>query len=88
MPEGGVDLQAEGDHVGGLALRAKGVGGLAPTGQFVRPGARPCRYGLSSRVGPRLLPITSGPREIEVPIEEGATVDLPESVVVRPRPSE
>ena len=27
-------------------------------------------------------------REIEVPIEEGATVDLSEAVVVRPRPSE
>jgi len=40
------------------------------------------------RVGPRVLPIISGPREIEVPIEEGATVDLPEGVVVRPRPAE
>jgi protocatechuate 3,4-dioxygenase beta subunit len=71
-----------------LAFPRKAVGEIDRSGQFVIPGVLPGRYELSIRVGPRLLPITSGPREIEVPIEEGATVDLPESVVVRPRPSE
>jgi hypothetical protein len=35
-----------------------------------------------------VLPVISGPREVEVPIEEGATVDLTETVVVRRRSEE
>ena len=38
----------------------------------------PGRYEISMRVGSRILQITSGPREVEIPIEPGATVDLPE----------
>ena len=71
-----------------LAFPRKAVGEIDRGGAFVIPGVLPGRYELSIRVGPRLLPITTGPREIEVPIEEGATVDLPEEVVVRPRASE
>jgi hypothetical protein len=71
-----------------LAFPRKAVGEIDRSGAFVIPGVLPGRYELSIRVGPRLLPITSGPREIEVPIEEGATVDLTEAVVVRPRASE
>jgi hypothetical protein len=40
------------------------------------------------RVGPRVLPIVSGPREVEIPIEPGATVDLGETLVVRPQAEE
>lgn len=71
-----------------LAFPRKAVGEIDRAGAFVIPGVLPGRYELSIRVGPRLLPITSGPREIEVPIEEGATVDLSEAVVVRPRAPE
>ncbi|HEY4188701.1 MAG TPA: carboxypeptidase-like regulatory domain-containing protein [Polyangia bacterium] len=71
-----------------LAFPRKAVGELDKGGNFVIPGVLPGRYEISVRVGPRVLSITGGPREIEVPIEEGATVDLPEPVVVRPRPAE
>jgi hypothetical protein len=71
-----------------LAFPRKAVGELDKNGSFVIPGMLPGRYEISVRVGPRLLSITSGPREIEVPIEEGATVEPSETIVVRPRPSE
>ena len=71
-----------------LAFPRKAVGELDKGGNFVIPGVLPGRYEISVRVGPRLLAITSGPREIEVPIEEGATVDPSETIVVRARPSE
>ena len=71
-----------------LAFPRKAVGDVDKTGGFVIPGVLPGRYELSIRVGPRVLPITAGPREVEVPIEEGATVDLSETVVVRPRSDE
>jgi hypothetical protein len=71
-----------------LAFPRKAVGEIDKGGNFVIPGVLPGRYEISVRVGPRVLSITSGPREIEVPIEEGATVDLPEAIAVRPRPAE
>ncbi len=71
-----------------LALPRKAVGEIDPEGKFVVTGVLPGRYELTIRVGSRLLPITRGPREVEVPIEAGATVDLPETVVVRPQPEE
>jgi len=71
-----------------LAFPRKAVGEIDKNGNFVIPGVLPGRYEISVRVGPRVLSITSGPREIEVPIEEGATVDLPEPIAVRPRPAE
>ena len=71
-----------------LAFPRKAVGEIDKNGNFVIPGVLPGRYEISVRVGPRVLSITSGPREIEVPIEEGATVDLPEAIAVRPRPAE
>lgn len=71
-----------------LAFPRKAVGDVDKSGGFSIPGVLPGRYELSIRVGPRVLPITSGPREVEVPIEEGATVDLPETVVVRARSDE
>jgi hypothetical protein len=70
-----------------LALPRKAVGEIDRDGHFVVTGVLPGRYDLSLRVGSRLLPIASGPREVEVPIDPGATVDLPEPVVVR-SPSE
>lgn len=71
-----------------LAFPRKAVGEIDRSGNFVIPGVLPGRYEISVRVGPRVLPITSGPREVEVPIEEGATVDLPDGVVVRPHAAE
>jgi hypothetical protein len=71
-----------------LAFPRKAVGDVDRSGAFVVSGVLPGRYEISIRVGPRVLPINSGPREVEVPIEEGATVDLAETVVVRPRPEE
>jgi hypothetical protein len=68
-----------------LAFPRKAVGDVDKSGAFTISAVLPGRYELSIRVGPRVLPITSGPREVEVPIEEGATVDLSEPVVVRPR---
>jgi hypothetical protein len=71
-----------------LAFPRKAVGDVDKTGGFTISGVLPGRYELSIRIGPRVLPIISGPREVEVPIEEGATVDLPETVMVRPRSEE
>jgi protocatechuate 3,4-dioxygenase beta subunit len=71
-----------------LAFPRKAVGEVDKGGAFTIAGVLPGRYELSIRAGPRVFPIVSGPREVEVPIEEGATVDLPETVVVRPRPEE
>jgi hypothetical protein len=48
----------------------------------------PGRYEISVRVGTRVLPILSGPREVEIPIEPGATVDLADTIVVRPQAEE
>jgi len=66
-----------------LALPRKAVGEIDRDGRFVVTAVLPGRYELSLRVGPRILPIASGPREVEVPIDPGATVDLSEAVVVR-----
>lgn len=71
-----------------LAFPRKAVGDVDKTGAFTITGVLPGRYELSIRIGPRVFPIISGPREVEVPIEEGATVDLPETVVVRSRSEE
>jgi hypothetical protein len=71
-----------------LAFPRKAVGDVDTGGAFSIAGVLPGRYELSIRVGPRTLPIISGPREVEVPIEEGATVDLADTVVVRPRPDD
>ena len=48
----------------------------------------PGRYEISVRVGSRILQITSGPREVEIPIDPGATVDLAETITVRPQAEE
>jgi len=71
-----------------LALPRTAVGEIDHEGRFVVPGLLPGRYEISVRVGARVLPITSGPREIEVPIEPGVSVDLPEQIVVRPQAEE
>jgi Carboxypeptidase regulatory-like domain len=71
-----------------LALPRKAVGEMDRDGKFVVGTLLPGRYEISVRVGPRILQITSGPREVEVPIDPGATVDLPETIVVRPQVEE
>jgi hypothetical protein len=71
-----------------LALPRKAVGEIDRDGKFVVGTLLPGRYEISVRVGPRILQITSGPREVEIPIDPGATVDLPETIVVRPAAEE
>ncbi|HET6146771.1 MAG TPA: carboxypeptidase-like regulatory domain-containing protein [Polyangia bacterium] len=71
-----------------LALPRKALGEIDREGAFVVSGLLPGRYELSIRIGPRTLPITRGPREVEVPIEAGTTVDLPEPIVVRAQSEE
>ena len=71
-----------------LALPRKAPGDIDRDGTFVVPALLPGRYEVSIRVGSRILPIVSGPREVEVPIEPGVTVDLPETIVVRPQAEE
>ena len=71
-----------------LALPRKAVGEIDHDGKFVVSGLLPGRYELSVRVGARVLSIASGPREVELPIEPGVSVDLPEPVVVRPQAEE
>jgi carboxypeptidase family protein len=71
-----------------LALPRKAVGEIEHDGSFAVGALLPGRYEISVRVGARVLPITSGPREVEIPIEPGATVDLPETIVVRPQAEE
>lgn len=71
-----------------LALPRKALGEVDGQGRFVVSGVLPGRYELSIRVGSRQLLIASGPREVEIPIEAGATVELPEPVIVRSQPEE
>jgi hypothetical protein len=71
-----------------LALPRKAVGEIDHDGSFTVGALLPGRYEISVRVGSRILPILSGPREVEIPIEPGATVDLSETIVVRPRAEE
>jgi len=89
---GGTPLESEARAVlfgrSPLALPRKALGDIDRDGRFVVTALLPGRYELSVRVGSRLLPIVSGPREVEVPIEAGATVDLPETIVVRPQAEE
>src|SRR5262249_1054802 len=71
-----------------LALPRKAVGDIYRYGRFVATPLLAGRYELPVRVGSGVLPLVSGPREVEVPIEPGATVDLPETIVVRPTADE
>ena len=71
-----------------LALPRKAVGEIDRDGKFVVGTLLPGRYEISVRVGSRILQITSGPREVEIPIDPGATVDLPETIIVRPQAEE
>ena len=71
-----------------LALPRKAIGEIDRNGSFVVGALLPGRYEISVRVGARILSITSGPRDVEIPIDPGATVDLPETIVVRPNAEE
>jgi Carboxypeptidase regulatory-like domain len=71
-----------------LALPRKALGEIDRDGKFVVSALLPGRYEISVRVGSRVLPIVSGPRVVEVPIEPGVAVDLPETIVVRPQAEE
>ena len=83
---GGVAPEARAVLVGRspLALPRKAVGELDRDGKFVVGTLLPGRYEISVRVGSRILQITNGPREVEIPIDPGATVDLAETITVRP----
>lgn len=54
-------------------------------GKFSVDGLTPGRYEILVRQGPRPLPLLEGPRDVEVPIEEGEEVDLDGKVKVRPK---
>jgi len=71
-----------------LALPRKAVGDIDRDGKFVVGTLLPGRYEISIRVGSRILQITAGPREVEIPIDPGATVDLAEAITVRPQAEE
>jgi hypothetical protein len=71
-----------------LALPRKAVGDIDRGGAFAVGALLPGRYEISVRVGTRVLSIVSGPREVEIPIEPGATVDLSDTIVVRPQAEE
>jgi hypothetical protein len=71
-----------------LALPRKAVGEIDHDGRFLVTGVLPGRYELSVRVGSRPVLITSGPREVEVPIDQGASIELSETVVVRQQAEE
>jgi hypothetical protein len=71
-----------------LALPRKALGEIDHEGKFVVSGLLPGRYEVAIRLASRVLPIVSGPREVEVPIEPGVTVALPETIVVRPQAEE
>jgi hypothetical protein len=71
-----------------LALPRKAVGEIDHDGAFAVGALLPGRYEVSVRVGTRVLAIVSGPREVEIPIEPGATVDLGDTIVVRPQAEE
>jgi hypothetical protein len=71
-----------------LAVPRKAVGEIDREGKFVVGALLPGRYEISVRVGSRILQITNGPREVEIPIEPGSTVDLPEAIAVRPQAEE
>jgi hypothetical protein len=71
-----------------LALPRKAVGEIDHDGAFAVGALLPGRYEISVRVGTRVLPIISGPREVEIPIEPGATVDLSDTIIVRPQAEE
>jgi hypothetical protein len=71
-----------------LALPRKAVGEIDHDGAFAVGALLPGRYEISVRVGTRVLSIISGPREVEIPIEPGATVDLSDTIVVRPQAEE
>lgn len=71
-----------------LALPRKAVGEIDHDGVFAVGALLPGRYEISVRVGTRVLSIISGPREVEIPIEPGATVDLSDTIVVRPQAEE
>jgi len=71
-----------------LALPRKAVGEIDRDGKFVVGTLLPGRYEISIRVGSRVLQITAGPREVEIPIDPGATVDLADAITVRPQAEE
>jgi hypothetical protein len=71
-----------------LAMPRKAVGDIDRDGKFVVSTLLPGRYEITIRVGARVLQITAGPREVEIPIDPGATVDLPEAITVRPQAEE
>jgi hypothetical protein len=58
------------------------------TGHFVISGVLPGRYRMAVQAGPRLLSITRGPRDVEVPIDPGSSVTLKEPLVIRPQSEE
>ena len=68
-----------------LAVPLEQGGDTARDGKFAVDGLTPGRYEISVKLGLRPLPLLAGPRDVQVPIEEGEEVDLDESIKVRRR---
>jgi hypothetical protein len=66
-----------------LAFPRPAVGEIGRDGTFLISGVLPGRYEVSVRDGVRVLSVVQGPRDVEVPIEPGSTVNLREPVLVR-----
>ncbi len=66
-----------------LAFPKPAVGDLDGEGNFSITGVLPGRYTLTLHSGARNMVIVSGPREVEIPIEPGSQVTLPEPLIVR-----
>jgi protocatechuate 3,4-dioxygenase beta subunit len=52
-------------------------------GKFAVDGLSPGRYAIAVRIGGRELPLLSGPRDVQVPIEGGEELELDEPLRVR-----
>ena len=86
-----VEPEARAVLVGALAAGAAAQGGRGdrPRRQVRgRNAAAGALRDLDPRRARASCQITSGPREVEIPIDPGATVDLPDTITVRPQAEE
>jgi hypothetical protein len=68
-----------------LALPVGAGAATTRDGKFSVDGLTPGRYEISVKLGLRPLPLLAGPRDVQVPIEEGEEVDLDAAIKVRRR---
>jgi hypothetical protein len=71
-----------------LAYPTDAVSEVGPDGDFQVSGLLPGRYAIRVRSPSRAMLLVGGPREVEVPVEPGSTLQLKDPVVVRPHAEE